>query len=719
MKEKDIQEILEKLVQQDNFLKKIEGIDSVEQLYSSFNSSDYLPSFSIDYYSRKKIIAAAKNVIHNLYPIKIISTASKSISFDRKEKLFPDLVLFNENERKLIVLEIKRNNKTARETLTEMLAYDHEIRNFLPLIPNFDILYCIVSTDYSSLLNHSVAGLITWESKQILCLVIEESKEEVKLKIHFPTAWTSLGNSRFPLDAISTFQIILYNRDAKNLPDAESAAFAAASLIAKEGDRNNSHGFVFIWRDCWKNWGQGAAEFHLTVGFINPYVFLPLAQSQGYIDASQSPLGQYLLEKSKYSKHTDSFYSNEVLEKGLTFLNQYFRARIEGLSFWSQERLSYDVMLTMRHRALPLHINLWGALGDFGREFIIHPSAKKHILSRLYSQIIICEDPFVAIPIIDSISGIKQLDKRGLTCKVLFELGVSLGTLSSLYYTGSQDKDGNPKNLPASITWCTLDLQPILLELGRQYNLSRTLTIPPPTIKVTTNSDFENALLSVQALVDWIREEFLSNYSEMYDICFSLGLISHCLLDSYLACGVAPEQKIFIEEEIINISSSILITIVNVCLSDSLEEKIKQSILNKILLYYLDINDLNDLKKSLFDSIEQIPKEKHLQLYHSILINLISEIIPPINVNCLPSLNLSDYKEIDWIWIKEEILRWRKNGIWFPAVEVNDLGEVNIVKIHEEDWLNNQIDLTEEFILRICCNDIITYLVKKWKEIDL
>ena len=62
----------------------------------------------------------------------------------------------------------------------------------------------------------------------------------------------------------------------------------------------------------------------------------------------------------------------------------------------------------MRHRALPLHIDLWGTLGDFAREFVIHPGVKKHILSSFSSTIISCENPLIGIPIIDSIIGIKN-----------------------------------------------------------------------------------------------------------------------------------------------------------------------------------------------------------------------------------------------------------------------------------------------------------------------
>lgn len=307
MKESQIKSISENLIQEKRLFSHIKNVDSIEKLYESLHDEDFLPSFSIDYFSRKKLISAAKHVVSSLESVQIITTASKNISIDRKEKLFPDPLLLNQEEGKLIVLEIKRSIKTVRETLTEMLTYDHEIRKFLPFLSNFEILFCIVSTEYSTLLNHSITGLTTWESKQILCLYVEESEEEeeLQIEIYIPPAWTSLGISNLPSTAISTLNIVLYKySDDEVSPNAESAVFYTSSLIAKDGDRNNSHGFVLVWRDCWNLEDlTGSAEYHLTVGFINPYVFLPFAHNLRVIDAFQSPLGQYLLENS------DDFHS--------------------------------------------------------------------------------------------------------------------------------------------------------------------------------------------------------------------------------------------------------------------------------------------------------------------------------------------------------------------------------------------------------------------------
>ena len=235
MKESEIQMYIEQLIKDNLFLDSIQDRDLVDQRYDSFFDEDFVPSFSIDYFSTKKIISSAKTVLDNAYSLEIITTAAQNISLNRQERLFPDLILCNEENGKIIILEIKKSKATARETLTEMLAYEYEIKNLLPFLSNFEVLYCILSTEYSTLLDHSVSSLITWESKQILCLKIEVNNEQkMQMKVYLPSAWTSLGIPYFPYNSFPIFQIILYEKEHnETFYDAESVVLTAANLIAQ------------------------------------------------------------------------------------------------------------------------------------------------------------------------------------------------------------------------------------------------------------------------------------------------------------------------------------------------------------------------------------------------------------------------------------------------------------------------------------------------------
>lgn len=723
MKESQIQAILERLIKEDRLFNCIKNTDSIENLYKSLHNEDSLPSFSIDYFSRKKLISAAKNIASILKSVQVITTASKNISVDRKEKLFPDLVLLNQEEGKIVILEIKRSVKTARETLTEMLAYDHEIRNLLPFLSNFEILFCVVSTEYSTLLNHSITGLATWESKQILCLHVEESeKEELQIEIYIPPAWTSLGISSLPPAAISTLKIILYKRsDDEISQNAESAVFYAASLIAKEGDRNNSHGFVLVWRDCWKLEDlTGSAEYHLIVGFVNPYVFLPFAQSLGVIDAYQSPVGQHFLENGDNFR---SYCCKEVFEKGLNFLEKFFHVEIEGFSDWNNDRSKphevYNPITLLCHRALPLRVELWGALGDFSREFIVHPGVEKYILSKFSGTILGCENPFIGIPLIDNISGARKLDERGFTCKFLFELGISLGSLSTLYNTASHSEENDLRNLPASITWYTLDIQSVLLELVVQYSSSSELNVPPPVMKFHPSKNFEEALETNKSLINWIYTEFLGRKGEIHAECFIIGLDIHPLMDEYFSCTLPEDYKKFIVEKVVASSTRLLKRIARECLSDYTSVESVQNAIDVFSNEYLSCNALGISEESLISLVDDIPNEKHLSLYHNVLMELLDSFLLPVNYRVPPSQNLSEYKHLDWVWIREEILRFRERGIEFPALKANLMEQIGIVDIGKEVYASSlkKIDFRYQFVFITSSNAMDMAFIRDWGEV--
>jgi hypothetical protein len=528
----------------------------------------------------------------------------------------------------------------------------------------------------------------------------------MQLKVYLPSAWTSLGIPYFPYNSFPIYQIILYEKDrSKSFYNAESVVLTAANLIAQEGDRSNSNGFVMIWQDSWEGWENvtGSAKLHLTVGCINPYVFLPYSEKLGMIDTTKNPVGQYFLEKIE--ELGESYFStvgDEIIEKSIKFLNKYFNADIkgiEGFSCWNDYRIkpnrnNCSIRDTMYHRVLPLQVKLWGNLGDFTRELIVHKGMWKHIFSGISNKVIGLEDPILNIPLIDSISGINTLNHRGITCKILFDLGISLGILASLYHTAFNVTNDQLENLPASITWYILDILPVLLEFNRQYKSSKELTVPPPTISFTTfatKEEFKNARKSVELLINWVLEDFLSEKSIIYRYCFQMGLMAYPLHDSYLLETLPDQTKKHIEEQIHEISIFLLKYLLHFCLSGYVLEDISKKIINELSESYLelDFDGINNDQDTINLWINNIPKTKHLDLYDTTLVNLIDEITPPCNYNCeIASLEISEYKYIDWIWMKQQILNLYTQGFRYPVLELNSLGEFNIVIINTNDEPN-------------------------------
>lgn len=400
------------------------------------------------------------------------------------------------------------------------------------------------------------------------------------------------------------------------------------------------------------------------------------------------------------------------------FLEKNFYVDIEGLSNWNDYRAKpYEVEYSttlMCHRALPLRVEFWGALGDFSREIIVHPGFEKSILSKLSNKILGCENPLISIPLIDSITGTRQIDKRGFTCKVLFDLGVSLGTLLGLYYTAIQYENGDLKNIPASITWCILDVQPILLELGLQYSQSEKLNVPPPPVKFNPMNNFREALSSVESLVNWIDTEFIGKDRDIHNECFHSGLTIYPFLDEYCYCNLSEDQKESIEQELVFSSTRFLKRISNQYSSYYISKEFTTTTIDLILDKYFN----HEISSLTAKSIEDISPKKHLELYHDLLMDLLDRFVTPINYCISPSHNLSDYQYLDWIWIKKQILYFKENGMQFPAIKVNFMEEVDVFDISQEIYASAlKIDFNDQFVFITSNGKWEMALVRRWEEV--
>jgi hypothetical protein len=133
-----------------------------------------------------------------------VSKNDSSISLNRSERLFVDLLYASPATGTVVVFEIKRARATARETVTELLGYEQEIRNHLPFAARSDICFIVVSTDYSTLLDHSLASLIAWHGLNILCVQVDEGPH---LTVRLPIGWTSLGQDVIPSQHIDTMSL--------------------------------------------------------------------------------------------------------------------------------------------------------------------------------------------------------------------------------------------------------------------------------------------------------------------------------------------------------------------------------------------------------------------------------------------------------------------------------------------------------------------------------
>ena len=272
VKEDKIQKWLEK-----DYQKLINLIQNTDIFYKL--ETNQIPYFSIDYLIKQKVAKSAKYVYDLLDDVDLV-IANKNISLEKSEGLYPDLLLFSPDTSTFFIVEIKRGNKTERETITELLAYEHELKNLFPYLSSFEVCFVIIASDYNTLLSHSIYSLAIWQNKNVLPIKIDgiesENYEDWNLSLHLPQAWSLLSQESFNAENIFTVNLVLEDKDAyskgvdvKSKDNNLEILYRGMELIVKDAERNGVNGFVLLNRLT----SSPLANWCITIGVVNPFQF--------------------------------------------------------------------------------------------------------------------------------------------------------------------------------------------------------------------------------------------------------------------------------------------------------------------------------------------------------------------------------------------------------------------------------------------------------------
>lgn len=139
-KESDMQEWLDTEIVKNSSLSHI--------ITSPPNKDETLYSSQKEY---KKIYDSFDKSYDSLHVVKKI-TADENISSNRQEILRPDFILkLTENE-SIGIVELKNTRSASRQTGTELSAYHTQLKQHHPNLSKSDVIYIIISTDWSTLL---------------------------------------------------------------------------------------------------------------------------------------------------------------------------------------------------------------------------------------------------------------------------------------------------------------------------------------------------------------------------------------------------------------------------------------------------------------------------------------------------------------------------------------------------------------------------------------
>jgi len=712
-----IQQWLEAMIGQNKLPDLIEGVERVKENLAHLSSPEYWPSFPIDYLTRMRVLQAADQILGDLRDLKLVSSSKRNISRKKGEALFADLLYAKPEGSRLIVVEVKKDKATAREAITELLAYEHEIQNHLPFSSSRDILFVVVAREFPTLLDHAITGLITWGNRKILCLRLDDSGGVVKLMLHVPSAWSAVGQAVLPKNGLQIAHLCFYPNDQLDSAQIRAICSTASLIMAREAERAGGSGFVFLAEDIFFP-GLSRSPYQIVAGALNPYCFLPEAERSGFASGKDSPISAYLLDETRQQELTISWaWFGTGGDAAIEYLQQFGTADWEGFSNWNHFRDSNrwrSESVTPDRHLLPLEAEFWGVLGDYARSVIINQRRLQNFLPGFAKPGLDWRCPWLAILVLDEIAVPPVIAFGEWHFSGFFALGMRLGRLAAFAAHYSKSKENERRKVAPGLFWAEVDIIWIVEEVRVRYMSAPKLQKPPPVIPLGAYDNMDIVVTRVSEFSQWIISEFIGSDYLILQQAFVVGLQSYGLYDNIflqqlegdhekaIRCGAVDHARNWLQvvvEQVFGhqIASSSLEYIHSIGASVFGEKLPLKKTLKRALNAVNRLSDA-DLLDGLFKGIPDMMSCWHPQMGHE---------LAPISV----------YPK-DWDWYKEQIEEHRRRGFENPCILVRVGGQVGVGNIPSGFMALPRITDSEAEVLVVSFHSLLnSAVVVKWADL--
>ncbi|WP_373765263.1 hypothetical protein [Delftia acidovorans] len=608
--------------------------------YSENEGKGRLPHFSLDRLCRKSTIEAGAEVLESLDSL-ILIRANKNVSMTPKDILKPDLVCFNSEKQNIVLFELKISNSAGRQAITELAAYEQEIKNHLPLMSDYDVNMVLVSAEWSVLMDHSVSSAVTWSGKKILCLHAVKVDGKLVLKTRIPQAWAITGSARLPMESLTTMTLCLYDNRAEDTSsderEIEYKLMTALEVIGRKGDALGSHGFAMLWKD----FSPGSqCKYNITICCIAPFGLYNAGRISGMIKADgDSFIGELDKVVADYdpSGHSEAFF--KIGKSAFPILEELCSPRWEGMSFWQDERTAFKL------RADPMVFELWGSLGSYAIDYVLNPSMRRERSGLLVDNLASWHEPRVAVHMIDQMTEPWIFPSGNVRLKDAFQMGIVFGLDRNL--RSIMRKYPDDEQLKCRHYWNTLDLIYMLNEV--EYLAKCSENVVPPSVPLGFNHDIEiDDAEEFGQLVDWILNNFFLG-EEFHGDVFVFGVNAAVLFDGEGLGQLLGEGRI---EPIFRKNEEFLRGKINFFLQTLIKKEedgenlpYASNLLREIkeLLHISDMNNSVDSKK--------FPRNSLLAAWDLCLVAS-DFIVPGVPHRQVPV----DFSTVDWEWLKQGVI---------------------------------------------------------------
>lgn len=675
MDEAELQRRIEKLLHDEAFSNAITGVDQILIALKQSRDDGVWPCYPIDYLSRVRVAEAAEYVLSRLHALESVSRSTQSLSLASGQTIYADLLYCCTEYATFVLLELKVGEHTPRQAVAELLAYEQEIMNHCPFLSHDDLVFVVIGTEFRATVDHALAGLMTWGRRKVLCLLAEPQNDSVSLQVHLPAAWSPIGQGILPADAVATADLCLYPNDGISGEQIEMLAMTAMDLITRDADRAGSHGFVMLWDDAMHP-EVTSCQIVLTVGIVNPFAFLAEAVGAGILVSDRTSVQKYLLETDKWQDLTAAHnWIATVGKSAIAYLNQWCKPTWEGLSTWRDLRSPDRVdgpSHALERRAMPRAFDFFGVMGEHARDLTSRTALRSNFLPSTVRPGVDWKHPRLGAAILDRMTLPEVIPMGQWTFGALFDLGLRLGRFATTVEAYRRADEKTKAKLAARLFWAEADMWEPLHALQDRCNCTDEMTTPPPKIIFGGYNADREAGAEVQALAQWIADHFIGKRSQLLRIGFSLGLESHGLYDAAIAAepnGVVRKEYIV---KIAGVARDFLLASVDRLLADGVSEN------ERVLLWRTLENDAEiELPQrlpvgKLEGAIKGIPDERAVNMLPGAIVPLVDSWCPQLGHRLAPA-KLTGF---DWVWIKEQVVALRSQGVEHPGVMLSPNGEV-------------------------------------------
>lgn len=276
------------------------------------------------------------------------------------DRLYTDVLIKGIENQKYYIIELKVNKDTGRETVTELMAYRHEIKNHLPFISDGDVTLIIISLEYSSLLKHAVSSLLL-DNIPVLCLKpIMLNEEIVSYNIEDFLAWTDIEIKRISKKMFEGFSLYLFSKDSEEIIEKkviDQERKFAIEYYKAEANMSNTNGICIIrdHHDSIPIISNSSSDYAISIFKINPYCI----SYENLVDESDV-LSKYIAE---------NIHEHDNLESSGLEIDQPSKKLYNILSKKYSPQYGESTTLYLYEHILlnsskPIYCDAWGRLGQ-------------------------------------------------------------------------------------------------------------------------------------------------------------------------------------------------------------------------------------------------------------------------------------------------------------------------------------------------------------------